>query len=116
MKATAPDKMKQSRATPAILRTDVLSSQYTSVISKIQEFIQKTSSKVRALRFQRREEELVQSVLEAMQLLQSAERRVSISAIARLVHLSPAALYRYSKVKLILEDIARQRWCRKEDC
>jgi len=56
-----------------------------------------------------RGEELVQGVIEAIQQLQSVGQRISVSAIAKLVHLSPAALYRYPKVKLILEDIAR-RW------
>jgi hypothetical protein len=79
------------------------------VISSINDFIQRTKPKASALQFQRREEELVQEVIEAIQQLQSVGKRISVGAIAKLVHLSPAALYRYPKVKLILEDIAR-RW------
>jgi len=79
------------------------------LISSIQEFIQRTRAKAAALQFQRREEELVQCVREAIQQLQSTGQRVSVTATARLVHLSPAALYRYPQVRLILKDIA-QRW------
>jgi hypothetical protein len=79
------------------------------VISSIQEFIQRTKPKALALRFQRRQEELVQSVLEAIQQLQSTRQRVSIRAIARLVHLSQAGLYRYPKVRFILNGIAEYR-------
>jgi hypothetical protein len=80
---------------------------WPSVLSTIQEALKRTNSKALALRFQRREEELVQGVLEAIRQLQSDGRRASVSAIAKLVHLSQAALYRYPKVKLILEDIAK---------
>lgn len=79
------------------------------VISSINEFIQRTKPKVLALQFQRREEELVQGVLEAIGQLQSTKQRVSVSAITRLVHLSEAALYHYPKVRLILKDIA-EKW------
>ena len=78
------------------------------VISSINEFIQRTKPKTSALQFQRREEELVQAVLEAIRQLQSAGQRVSVSAITRLVHLSHVALYRYPKVRLILEDITKK--------
>ncbi len=79
------------------------------IISSIQEHIQRTRAKAVALRFQRREEELVQSVREAIQQLQSTGQRVSVTAITRLVHLSQAALYRYPRVRLILKDIA-EKW------
>ncbi len=65
------------------------------------------------LRFQQREEELVQSVLVAIAQLQSDGQRVSVGAITRVVHLSQAALYRYPKVRVVLEDIAKRRQHRK---
>ena len=42
-------------------------------------------------KFQRREEELVQAVNEAIGHLQSNEQRVSVTAITRLLHLSKVA-------------------------
>ncbi len=80
-----------------------------ALLSSIQEFIQRTRPKAAALQFQRREEELVQCVLGAIQQLQSTKQRVSVNAITRLVRLSQAGLYRYPKVRLILNDIATKR-------
>ncbi len=86
---------------------------WPSIISTVQEFIQRTNSRVLELRFQQREEELVQSVLVAIAQLQSDGQRVSVGAITRVVHLSQAALYRYPKVRVVLEDIAKRRQHRK---
>jgi Family of unknown function (DUF6262) len=86
---------------------------WPSVISIVRESIQRTKSEALALQFQQREEELVRSVTEAVQQLQSDGQRVSVGAIARLVHLSQAALYRYPKVRVILEDIAKKWQHRK---
>jgi len=77
--------------------------------SSIREFIRRTKSRAMAMQFQRREEELVQCILGAIQQLQSTEQRISVRAITRLVHLSQAALYRYPQVRLILNDIAKKR-------
>jgi hypothetical protein len=79
------------------------------IITLIGEFNERTRPKAMIQKFQRREEELVQAVKEAIGHLQSTEQRVSVTAIARLLHLSQPALYRYPKVRLILEDIA-QKW------
>lgn len=79
------------------------------VISAIKEFIQRTRSKTRALRFHQREEELMQEVLKAIQELQIRKQQLSVSAIAKLVHLSSRGLYYYPRVRAILVDIAEKR-------
>jgi len=79
------------------------------IITLVRKFNERTRPRVMIQKFQRREEELVQAVKEAIGHLQSTEQRVSVTAISRLLHLSQPALYRYPQVKLILEDIA-QKW------
>jgi hypothetical protein len=61
------------------------------------------------LRFQKREEELVQRVNVAIQQLQLNGQQVSGSAIAALVHVSYPGLYRYPRVRLILRSINPQK-------
>jgi len=80
---------------------------WPSAVSAVRETIQRTKSEALALQFQQREEELVRSVTEAIQRLQSDGQHLSVGAIAKLVHLSHAALYRYPKVKVILEGIVK---------
>jgi hypothetical protein len=79
------------------------------IITLIGDFNERIRPKAMIQKFQRREEELVQAVKEAIGHLQSTEQRVSVTAISRLLHLSQAALYRYPLVRLILENIA-QKW------
>jgi hypothetical protein len=55
------------------------------------------------LRFQRREEELIEQVLNAIQQLQNEGKRVTIKDVGRKIHVSASILYDYPHVKTILE-------------
>ena len=55
------------------------------------------------LQFQRREEELLMQVLDAIQQLQNEGGRLTIAEVARKIHVSASILYDYPRVKTILE-------------
>jgi Family of unknown function (DUF6262) len=55
------------------------------------------------LRFQKREEELIEQVLNAIQQLQNEGKRVTIKDVGRKIHVSASILYDYPQVKTILE-------------
>jgi hypothetical protein len=80
---------------------------YSNVITVIKEAAVESRQRTGSLQFQQREEELIQNILDAIQQLQLHDQRVSVSAITRLVHLSPTALNRYPEVRLILEGIIK---------
>ena len=62
------------------------------------------------IRFQRREEELIQQVVDAIQQLRDAGEQVSVKAVGRSVHVSTVCLLHYPKVSALLQSaIAAQR-------
>jgi transcriptional regulator with XRE-family HTH domain len=64
----------------------------------------------REMFYQEREEELIRKVVNAIQQLQDAGKRISVRAVGEIVHLSHAGLHYYPKVGIILESaITAQR-------
>ncbi len=55
----------------------------------------------REMRYQEREEELTRQVVNAIQQLQDAGKRVSVRAVGEIVHLSSVGLHYYPKVRVI---------------
>jgi|GEM_PF-1145911 len=79
---------------------------YPKVISFIRQFVAEKRQQMISARFQRREEELVIKVMDAIQQLQQAKLPLSVSAITRIVQLDARSLMWYPRVKAILEPIA----------
>jgi len=57
----------------------------------------------REMRYQEREEEVAQQVVNAIQQLRDSGKRVSVHAVGKIVHLSYVGLHYYPKVRAILE-------------
>jgi uncharacterized protein with von Willebrand factor type A (vWA) domain len=70
----------------------------------------------REMRYQKREEELAQQVVNAIQQLRDSGMRVSVQAVGKIVHVTHVGLYHFSKVRSILESaIAAQSSTRKSE-
>ncbi len=82
---------------------------YPRIISLIKEVVEKRRPRELSRRFQQREDELVLSVLRAIEQLESLNRSVTARAIAELVQLTHAALNRYPKVRNIIDGVVKQR-------
>jgi uncharacterized protein with von Willebrand factor type A (vWA) domain len=68
------------------------------------------------MRYQKREEELAQQVVNAIQQLRDSGMRVSVQAVGKIVHVTHVGLYHFSKVRSILESaIAAQSSTRKSE-
>jgi ParB-like chromosome segregation protein Spo0J len=63
----------------------------------------------RKMAYREREEQLVRQVVNAIQQLQEAGKRVSIVAVGEIVHLSHAGLCYYPNVRVILNDTIRAK-------
>ena len=81
---------------------------YQSVDSYVKEVIEKDRRPRIKSQFQAREEELENLVLKAIEQLHQDGQRVTVRAIARIVHLSSRSLMRYPRVKAILDPIANK--------
>ncbi len=80
---------------------------YPKVISFIRQLVAEKRQQMISTRFQKREEDLVIKVMDAIQQLQQVKMPLSVSAITRIVLLDARSLMRYPRVKAILEPIAR---------
>lgn len=68
------------------------------------------------LRFQKREEALAQQVVNAIQQLRDSQRRISVQAVGKIVHVSCVCLNHYPMVRTLLESaIAAQLPTRKSE-
>jgi len=76
---------------------------YPSVKELMTQAVAEDRQQRNELRFQRREEELLEQVLDAIQQLQNEGKRVTIKDVARKIHVSASILYDYPQVKIILE-------------
>ncbi len=83
---------------------------YRSVNSYVKEVIEKDRHQRLKSQFRAREEELENLVLKAIEQLHQVGQSVTVSAIARIVHLTPNALKRYPRVKAILDPIASKMY------
>jgi hypothetical protein len=82
---------------------------YPRIISLIKVAVEMRRPRELSRRFQQREEELVLSVLRAIEQLESLNQPVTAKAIAELVQLTHTALNRYPRVKNILDGVVKQR-------
>ena len=82
---------------------------YPRVISLIRVVVEERRPRQLTRRFQQREDELVLSVLRAIEQLESLNRSVTARAIAKLVQLTHATLNLYPKVMNIIDGVVKQR-------
>ena len=76
---------------------------YPSVKELMNQAIAEDRQQRNRLRFQRREEELLEQVLDAIRQLQNEGERVTVADVARKIHVSASILYDYPRVKTTLE-------------
>ena len=88
---------------------------YQSVDSYLKEVIEKDRQPRLKSQFQAREEELKNLVLKAIEQLHRDGRSVTVSAIARIIHLSSKSLMRYPRVKAILDPIANKVYRKRDE-
>lgn len=67
-------------------------------------------------RYQKREEELAQQVVNAIQQLRDSGKRISYQAVGNIVHVSSVGLHYYPQIRALLESaIAAQLLARKSE-
>ena len=87
---------------------------YPAVRALMTQAANEDQQQLKELRFQKREEELAQQVVNAIQQLRNSGRRVSALAVGKIVHVSSRSLHHYSKVRTLLESaITAQRTASK---
>lgn len=89
---------------------------YPSVRALMTQAAKEDQQQRQEIRFQKREEELAQQVVNAIQQLRDSDKRISNQAVGNIVHLSYTGLHYYPKVRALLESvIAAQPPARKPE-